>query len=102
MIIAATCKNLDDKQKKELIEKINSAQGDDIEGGESNDMENEDMPTDDMGSGDMQQQEPMPINERIITKQELMELVRGYDTEEKPLNIQKQNNCPKAWRSKFK
>ena len=104
MIIAATCKNLDDKQKKELIEKINSAQGDDMEGDESDDMDSEDMPMDDMDGSNMEQQEPMPMNERIITKQELMELVQGWDSEDKPMEIQKQkqNNCPKAWRSKFK
>jgi len=103
MIIAATCKNLDDKQKKELIEKINSAQSDDMGGDEETDSEmGDEMPMDDTGGDIGQQEQPMPINERIITKQELMELVRGYDTEEdKPMDIQKQNNCPKAWRSKF-
>lgn len=104
MIIAATCKNLDEKQKKELIEKINSAQDNSVEdsedSGETNEMGDEEMPMDNMGGGDMNQQEPMPINEHIITKQELMELVRNYD-DDKPLEIQKQNKCPKAWRSKF-
>ena len=96
MIIAATCKNLDEKQKKELIEKINSAQSDDMGGDEES---ADEMPMDDM-DGDMNQ-EPAPINEHILTKQELMELVRDYSDEERPMDIQKQNKCPKAWRSKF-
>jgi hypothetical protein len=106
MIIAATCKNLDEKQKKELIEKINSAQDNSVEDSEGNDetdnMGSEEMPMNNMDGGDMNQQEPMPINEHIITKQEFMELVRSYDNDnDKPLEIQKQNKCPKAWRSKF-
>lgn len=102
MIIAATCKNLDEKQKKELIEKINSAQSDNMEGNDTNDMGGEEMPMDDMNGSDMTQQEPMPINERFITKKELMELTSGIYDDDKPLEIKKQNNCPKAWRSKFK
>lgn len=102
MIIAATCKNLDEKQKKELIEKINSAQNDNMEGNDTEDMGGEEMPMDDMSGGDMTQQEPMPMNERFITKKELMELTSGIYDDDKPLEIKKQNNCPKAWRSKFK
>ena len=68
MIIAAACKNLDEKAKKELIEKINTANGDeDIE------MSSEDgeMPEDQDG---MEQQ---PMMESIITKKQLHELAFG-------------------------
>ena len=107
MIIAATCKNLDDKQKKELIDKINGTQSDEP----SDDM------GDDMGSdenienseGDMSmdngsaEQNPLPINERILTKRELMEMFPiDNDEENKPMDIERNKKCPKAWQSKFK
>lgn len=80
MIISAACKNLDEKAKKELIEKINNASSDD-----------EEMPDDDggMDGGDMGEEQPMggeeqpmddgqqPMMERILTKKELQELAFG-------------------------
>ena len=85
MIIAATCKNLDEKAKKELIEKINTAASDESEeeGGDENmDMDNggEDM---DMGGGEMpmddpnMQQQQMPMNEMVLTRRQLKELAYG-------------------------
>lgn len=68
MIIAAAAKNLDEKAKKELIEKINSASSDDMEDSEGGDME--EIP-DDMG------QEGRPMMESIITKKQLQELAFG-------------------------
>ena len=68
MIIAAAAKNLDEKAKKELIEKINSASSDDMEDSEGGDME--EIP-DDMG------QEEQQMMESIITKKQLQELAFG-------------------------
>lgn len=85
MIITATCKNLDEKAKKELIEKINTAASDEEDTG------GEDM---DMGDGgDMQpdpnmEQDPnaqMPMNEHIITKKELAELAFGVQDRQENL-----------------
>lgn len=101
MIIAATCKNLDDKQKKELIEKINNAQSDepsDDMGEENVENSDEEMPIDDGGA----EQELMPMNERILTKRELMEMFPIDANEEKPMDIEKNKKCPKAWQSKYK
>lgn len=118
MIIAATCKNLDDKQKKELIEKINGAQSDessDDMGEEDIENPEEEMPMDDGGA----EQNPLPmnervilkrdvmkstpINERILTKRDLMEMFPiNADDESKPMDIEKNKKCPKAWQSKFK
>lgn len=67
MIIAAACKNLDEKAKKELIEKINTASSDDMGDSEEN---MEEMP-DDTG------QEEQPMTESIITKKQLQELAFG-------------------------
>lgn len=72
MIIAAACKNLDEKAKKELIEKINTASSDDMGDSEGGDME--EMP-DDMG------QEEQPMMESIITKKQLQEL--AFETTKK-------------------
>lgn len=85
MIITATCKNLDEKAKKELIEKINTAASDEEDTG------GEDM---DMGDGgDMQpdpnmEQDPnaqMPMKEHIITKKELAELAFGVQDRQENL-----------------
>ena len=112
MIIAATCKNLDDKQKKELIEKINGAQSDessDDMGEEDIENPEEEMPMDDGGA----EQNPLPmnervilkrdvmkstpINERILTKRDLMEMFPiNADDESKPMDIEKNKKCPKA------
>ena len=79
MIIAATCKNLDEKAKKELIEKINTAASsdeDDMGGEEDMDMGDggEEMPMDDPNMG---QQQQMPMNEMILTRKQLQELAFG-------------------------
>lgn len=117
MIIAATCKNLDDKQKKELIEKINGAQSDessDDMGEEDIENPEEEMPMDDGGV----EQNPLPMNERVIlkrdvmkntpinerflTRRDLMEMFPiNADDESKPMDIEKNKKCPKAWQSKF-
>ena len=105
MIIAATCKNLDDKQKKELIEKINSAQSDNLDG------ESMEEPEDDMENGingDVPtegnvEQNPLPMNERILTKRDLMEMFPlSADDSDRPMDIEKNKKCPKAWQSKYK
>lgn len=80
MIIAATCKNLDEKAKKELIEKINSAASDEEQDmGDEDDLDmdggDEEMPMDDSNMGQPQDQAPM--NEQIITKKQLAELAFG-------------------------
>ena len=80
MIIAATCKNLDEKDKKELIEKINTAASDE-----------EEMP-DEGGEGDMGEQpeggeemEQQPMMERRMTKRELQELAMGVQDRQENL-----------------
>lgn len=104
MIVVAACKSLDDKAKKEIIEKINSASS-----------ENEDMPTDDemgeegMEDGDMGEtqnvpDEQMPMNEKVFTKKQIFEMLNNLDGEEnRPIEQNKnlKKNTPKAWRSKF-
>lgn len=94
MIIAATCKNLDEKAKKELIEKINSAASDeeqDMGGEEDMDMGDgggEEMPMDDPNMGQPQDQAPM--NERLITKKQLAELAFGVqDRQDNLRNVEK-------------
>ena len=108
MIITAACKNLDDKAKKELIEKINSASSDDEnldDRGEQTDGM-EDAPMDDMnmGQGDEQNMDMQPVNERCYTKKALMELFGGVDSEDKrPIEVNKKKvprETPKAWRGK--
>lgn len=73
MIISAACKNLDEKAKKELIEKINSA-----DSGEDSEM---DAPEDEMGSEEemppMDSAPQQPIQESIITRKQLEELAFG-------------------------
>jgi hypothetical protein len=61
MIIAATCKNLDDKAKKELIEKINNASSDEEMPDDSQEETGDDMGADgqDMPMDDTQQQPVM-------------------------------------------
>lgn len=130
MIIAATCKNLDDKQKKELIDKINGAQNDEpsddmddngMDGSENGENLEDNIPVD---NGDVEQT-PMPTNEMVMTKKDLLNAVNGssekqkplnerfltrkeltemfpIDGDEKPLDIEKNKKCPKAWQSKYK
>ena len=86
MIIAATCKNLDEKAKKELIEKINTAASDEEpeNGDENMDMDSEsggETPED----PEMNQEQP-PMNESILTKRQLMELV-GTGIEQRQDNL---------------
>lgn len=81
MIIAAACKNLDEKAKKELIEKINTASSSDEEEipeepemGDEGDMGVED------GGGEPQQ--PMPMNEHVYTKKKLQEFMGVQDRQD--------------------
>lgn len=89
MIISAACKNLDDKAKKELIEKINSAASDD----ETDDEGTEDMGGEDMGGEEEMPQEPNmeqqpPMNESVLTKRQLTELVCGTEDQKRQDNLQ--------------
>ena len=83
MIIAAACKNLDEKAKKELIEKINNASSDEEKPTDDDTMN--DAPMDDgngmqpMDNGGAQQE----LQEQIITKKQLMELAFGVGGERK-------------------
>ena len=112
MIVTAACKNLDDKAKKEIIEKINSASSEDND--ISDDTEDE-MPPMEQGQED---EENAPINERFLTKKDLIERFRnGHLTEtgvvdvtnsmgyknERPQEAKPQNKkiMSKAWKSKF-
>lgn len=100
MIIAAACKNLDEKAKKELIEKINTASSDEEEVPDEG-MEDgeEEMPMDDMGGEEMQQ----PMNERILTKKELKEMMDACCGDKRPKETNKKavsQDIPKAWKGK--
>lgn len=108
MIITAACKNLDDKAKKELIEKINSASSDDenLDDGDEQTDGMDDTPMDDMNirQGDEQNMDMQPVNERCYTKKALMELFGGVDSDDKrPIEVNKKKvprETPKAWRGK--
>ena len=103
MIISAACKNLDEKAKKELIEKINSASSDETEeepveeptdGGEE-------APMDDMGAE--QNMEMPPVNEQRYTKKSLMELMGACIDEKRPKEVSNKKvpkETPKAWKGK--
>ena len=92
MIVAATCKNLDEKAKKEIIEKINSAASDEGD---------EDMPADDgemeepmdseMPMDDGQQQ---PMMESVFSKRQLKELFSG--SQERQENLPDKKRTPKG------
>lgn len=101
MIVVAACKSLDDKAKKEIIEKINSASS-----------EEENMPTDDgMGEEGMEdsdmgdtQNVPEPMNEKVYTKKQVFEMFNNLDNKEERPSEQNKNlgdKIPKAWKSKF-
>lgn len=115
MIIAASCKNLDDKAKKELIEKINSASSEPEE--ELTSDTEEESNDDTFSMDDMEQtsqEEIPPMNERVFSKRDilkehmtvskLMELTNamGYQEdrpEEKIPDLKKKT--PHAWTSKY-
>lgn len=64
MIVTAACKNLDDKAKKEIIDKINSAQSDtDVDTPDNGELENGDM-----GDG-------ADLQECVYSKKQIMEMV---------------------------
>ena len=76
MIIAAACKNIDEKAKKELIEKINTASSDETE-----DVPDENMEEPIEEPDNMEQQPEQPMMENIITKKQLHELAFGTTKE---------------------
>lgn len=78
MIIAAACKNIDEKAKKELIEKINTASSDEAE-----DVPDEGTEEPMEQPNDMEQQPEQPMMESIITKKQLHELAFGTTKERK-------------------
>ncbi len=92
MIIAATCKNLDDKTKKELVEKINSANAGDEEMPEE--PEDEEMPQDEVPPEEPQAQQPMM--EHILTVRELRELAQGVQDRQDNLPDKKQKGAKKT------
>lgn len=67
MIVAAACKNLDEKDKKEIIEKINSAQSDT----EDSMPDNGELENGDMG------EEGAELQESVYSKKQIMEMVSG-------------------------
>lgn len=93
MIIKAACKNLDEKDKKELIEKINTASSDD-----------EDMPSDsEMGNEGGEDMEQM--NEMVYTKAQLKEMLTPSKSEVSSDNDSKvksaeKNNLKGPWAPK--
>jgi len=103
MIVTAACKSLDDKAKKEIIEKINSASSDE-EMPEDNGMGEEGMEDSDMGDSQTMPDEQMPMNEKVYTKKQLAEMFNNVG-EEEPRPVEQKKNLkrevPKAWQSKF-
>jgi len=105
MIIAAACKNLDEKAKKELIEKINTASSDE-ESAPEDDMEDggEEIPMDDTVDMSGEEQQPQaPVNERILTKKELKEMMDACNGGKRPKETNKKAvsaDIPKAWKGK--
>ena len=92
MIVAAACKNLDEKAKKEIIEKINSAQSDTEEEMPSDgDLENGDMGEEPEEGGNGQD----PVMEGILTKKQLQELAFGVQPRQENLPIKTQEK-PKS------
>lgn len=87
MIIAATCKNLDEKAKKELIEKINTAASDEETP--------EEAPEEPMGDGgeEMEQQpeQQEPMMERFFTKKDLVSEL-GLGVQDRQDNLQNKTN----------
>lgn len=122
MIVAAACKNLDEKAKKEIIEKINSAESEDEDMPEDDgeDMGGEEAMPDANGGEDMGSEEAMPempqqpMNERAFTKKslinemkiaELMDLTKSSGQTEEPKRPQEPiknlgQKTPKAWQGK--
>lgn len=92
MIIAATCKNLDDKVKKELIEKINSANAGEEEMPEE--PGDEEIPQDEVPPEEPQAQQPMM--EHILTVRELRELTQGIECRQDNLPDKKQKGSKKT------
>lgn len=109
MIIKATCKFLDDKAKKELIEKINSAESDDADMEEPD--ENMEGNTEGMEGGDEsmdmapeENPEQQPVMEAKFSKKEIMEWLNGSTDggDKRPAEIKPKtkNKLPKAWSGK--
>lgn len=67
MIVAAACKNLDEKAKKEIIEKINSASSDT----EEEMPDNGELENGDMGDGE-------ELQESVYTKRQILEMATGF------------------------
>jgi len=104
MIVVAACKSLDDKAKKEIIEKINSASNDEEMPTDDDNIGDEGMEDSDMGDMQNVPDEQMPMNENVYTKKQIFEMFNNLDdTEERPV-LQDKNlgkRTPKAWKSKF-
>lgn len=82
MIVAAACKNLDEKAKKEIIEKINSASSDT----EEEMPDNGELENGDMGDGE-------ELQESVYTKKQILEMAAGFgirpgsEEEELPVKV---------------
>ena len=82
MIVAAACKNLDEKAKKEIIEKINSASSDT----EEEMPDNGELENGDMGDGE-------ELQESVYTKRQILEMATGFgirpgsEEEELPVKV---------------
>ena len=82
MIVAAACKNLDEKAKKEIIEKINSASSDT----EEEMPDNGEVENGDMGDGE-------ELQESVYTKRQILEMATGFgirpgsEEEELPVKV---------------
>lgn len=82
MIVAAACKNLDEKAKKEIIEKINSASSDT----EEEMPDNGELENGDMGDGE-------ELQESVYTKRQILEMAAGFgirpgsEEEELPVKV---------------
>ena len=96
MIVAATCKNLDEKAKKEIIEKINSAASDEED---MDDADNQTTPEAENPQVKVQQElwlwmEQQPMMESVFSKRQLKELFSG--SQERQENLPDKKRTPKG------
>lgn len=94
MIVAAACKYLDEKAKKEIIEKINSAQSD---ADEESMPDNGELENGDMGDG-------ADLQESVYSKKQIMEMVSGVgirpDSEDEDVPVKQEEPVKTIFRGK--
>lgn len=107
MILAAACKNIEEDDKKDLIEKIKSANGDSNDFSDSEGEETE-MPEDEIGDeqempeGEMDGEQEMPMNESLFDKilSEMFNDAIADEENDRPMeNSNNRQDVPNAWKN---